>query len=88
MRSYLDFEKPVAELEAKVEELRALQHLLLLQPVADGATAPREEARANAIGLLADPQVEARRLELRGFERDLGPDQFAADHRPDFLSAE
>ena len=25
MRIYLDFEKPVAELEAKVEELRALQ---------------------------------------------------------------
>src|SRR6516164_4863748 len=25
MRSYLDFERPVAELEAKVEELRALQ---------------------------------------------------------------
>ena len=25
MRSYLDFEKPVAELEAKVEEMRALQ---------------------------------------------------------------
>ncbi len=25
MRSYLDFEKPVAELEARVEELRALQ---------------------------------------------------------------
>ncbi len=25
MRSYLDFEKPVAELEAKAEELRALQ---------------------------------------------------------------
>src|SRR3982074_1118747 len=25
MRTYLDFEKPVAELEAKVEELRALQ---------------------------------------------------------------
>ena len=24
MRSYLDFEKPVAELDAKVEELRAL----------------------------------------------------------------
>ena len=24
MRSYLDFEKPVAELEAKMEELRAL----------------------------------------------------------------
>jgi acetyl-CoA carboxylase alpha subunit len=25
MRSYLDFEKPVAELEAKAEELRALE---------------------------------------------------------------
>src|SRR5947208_13420336 len=25
MRSYLDYEKPVAELEAKVEELRAMQ---------------------------------------------------------------
>src|SRR4029078_11817770 len=25
MRSYLDFEKPVAELEAKIEELRALE---------------------------------------------------------------
>src|SRR5882762_5249441 len=25
MRSYLDFEKPVAELEAKAEELRAMQ---------------------------------------------------------------
>ena len=24
MRSYLDFEKPVAELEAKIDELRAL----------------------------------------------------------------
>ena len=24
MRTYLDFEKPVAELEAKVEELRAM----------------------------------------------------------------
>jgi acetyl-CoA carboxylase carboxyl transferase subunit alpha len=25
MRSYLDFEKPIAELEAKLEELRALE---------------------------------------------------------------
>jgi acetyl-CoA carboxylase carboxyl transferase subunit alpha len=25
MRIYLDFEKPVAEIEAKIEELRALQ---------------------------------------------------------------
>jgi acetyl-CoA carboxylase carboxyl transferase subunit alpha len=36
MRSYLDFEKPVAELEAKVEELRALQE-------ADDALAIGEE---------------------------------------------
>jgi len=25
MRSYLDFEKPVAEIEAKIDELRALE---------------------------------------------------------------
>jgi acetyl-CoA carboxylase carboxyl transferase subunit alpha len=36
MRSYLDFEKPVAELEAKVEELRALE-------AADSAAAIGEE---------------------------------------------
>ncbi|MGE3149507.1 MAG: acetyl-CoA carboxylase carboxyltransferase subunit alpha [Pseudorhodoplanes sp.] len=45
MRSYLDFEKPVAELEAKVEELRAMQ-------AADNAVAvddeiARLEAKAN-----------------------------------------
>ena len=31
MRSYLDFEKPVAELEAKIEELRALQKLAVME---------------------------------------------------------
>ena len=36
MRSYLDFEKPVAEIEAKVEELRALES-------SDSAAAIREE---------------------------------------------
>src|SRR5262245_37894340 len=36
MRSYLDFEKPVAEIEAKVEELRALES-------GDSAAAIREE---------------------------------------------
>jgi acetyl-CoA carboxylase carboxyl transferase subunit alpha len=36
MRSYLDFEKPVAELEAKMEELRALE-------TGDSAAAIREE---------------------------------------------
>ena len=36
MRSYLDFEKPVAELEAKIEELRALE-------TGESALAIREE---------------------------------------------
>src|SRR4029453_39220 len=36
MRSYLDFEKPVAEFEAKLEELRALE-------TGDSAAAIREE---------------------------------------------
>ena len=36
MRSYLDFEKPVAELEAKLDELRALE-------TGDSAAAIREE---------------------------------------------
>src|SRR6202044_1318637 len=38
MRSYLDFEKPVAEIEAKIEELRALE-------TGDSADAIGEEIR-------------------------------------------
>src|SRR5215216_5432432 len=44
MRSYLDFEKPVAELEAKIEELRALQGEG--DAVAIGEEIERLEARA------------------------------------------
>jgi acetyl-CoA carboxylase carboxyl transferase subunit alpha len=44
MRSYLDFEKPVAELEAKVEELRALQ--ATGNAVAIGDEIARLEAKA------------------------------------------
>src|SRR5579864_1349029 len=44
MRSYLDFEKPVAELEAKVEELRALQETG--NAVAIGDEIGRLEAKA------------------------------------------
>jgi acetyl-CoA carboxylase carboxyl transferase subunit alpha len=44
MRSYLDFEKPVAELEAKIEELRALQ--AQGDAVAVGEEIDRLEARA------------------------------------------
>jgi acetyl-CoA carboxylase carboxyl transferase subunit alpha len=46
MRSYLDFEKPVAELEAKVEELRTLQETG--NAVAIGEEITRLEAKAAA----------------------------------------
>jgi acetyl-CoA carboxylase carboxyl transferase subunit alpha len=46
MRSYLDFEKPVAELEAKVEELRTLHEGQ--NAVAIGEEIARLEAKANA----------------------------------------
>src|SRR6201993_5280047 len=46
MRSYLDFEKPVAELEAKVEELRALQETG--NALAIGDEIARLEAKATA----------------------------------------
>jgi acetyl-CoA carboxylase carboxyl transferase subunit alpha len=46
MRSYLDFEKPVAELEAKVEELRTLQETG--NAVAIGEEIARLEAKATA----------------------------------------
>jgi len=45
MRSYLDFEKPLAELEAKVEELRELQQTE--NAVAIGEEIIRLEAKAN-----------------------------------------
>ena len=44
MRSYLDFEKPVAELEAKIEEMRALQAAGNAIAVGDEIT--RMEAKA------------------------------------------
>ena len=44
MRSYLDFEKPVAELEAKVEELRALGENRDAVSISDDIT--RLEAKA------------------------------------------
>jgi acetyl-CoA carboxylase carboxyl transferase subunit alpha len=54
MRSYLDFEKPVAELEAKVEELRALAETG--DAVAIGDEISRLEAKAHAAleGLYAE----------------------------------
>src|SRR5271166_1708217 len=46
MRSYLDFEKPVAELEAKVEELRALAETG--DAIAIGEEIARLEAKASS----------------------------------------
>src|SRR6202163_1445352 len=46
MRSYLDFEKPVAEIEAKVEELRALAESG--EAVTVGEEITRLEAKASA----------------------------------------
>src|ERR1700693_6233470 len=46
MRSYLDFEKPVAELEAKVEELRAMA--ATGDAVAVGEEIAKLEAKASA----------------------------------------
>ena len=36
-----------------------------LEPVANSVLTPRQEARANTIGFLAEPQVETGRLKLR-----------------------
>jgi acetyl-CoA carboxylase carboxyl transferase subunit alpha len=47
MRSYLDFEKPVAELEAKIEELRALS--ATGEPGAIGDEIARLEAKASGV---------------------------------------
>ena len=59
-----------------------------LKPVANRRAAPGQEARANAVGFLADPQVEARGLELGRIDIGLRPDQLAADHGADLLPAE
>ena len=58
MRSYLDFEKPVAELEAKAEELRALE-------TGDSAAAIGEEIarlEAKAAQALKDLYADAHAL--------------------------
>jgi acetyl-CoA carboxylase carboxyl transferase subunit alpha len=78
MRSYLDFEKPVAELEAKVEELRAMQ-------ATDNAVAIEED-----IGRLEAKAAQA----LKDLYADLTPWQKtqvarhpARPHCSDYLAA-
>ena len=52
MRSYLDFEKPVAELEAKVEELRAHAGETATSPIGDEIARLEAKAGAGAEGTL------------------------------------
>src|SRR5436309_1740388 len=49
MRSYLDFEKPVADLEAKVEELRAVSHGGDTDSIGDELTNAEDRGQAEAI---------------------------------------
>jgi acetyl-CoA carboxylase carboxyl transferase subunit alpha len=51
MRSYLDFEKPVAELEAKIEELRAMQASGDVSRYVADEIAGSSQGRADAEGL-------------------------------------
>ena len=53
MRSYLDFEKPVAELEAKVEELRAIQEGDEVVAISDEITRLEAKAEQALVGLYA-----------------------------------
>ena len=59
-----------------------------LEPLANGVPAPGQEARANPISFLADPEVETGRLKLGGLQWNVRPDQFSADHGPDLLPSE
>ena len=58
------------------------------EPIANGALAPGQKARANAIGFLAEPEVETRGLKLGRFQWNVRPDQFSADHGADLLPSE
>ena len=82
-----DIDDPFLQHGALARERDGLR-VQALEPVANGALAPGQEARANAIGFLAESQVEARRLKLGRFQWKLGPDQFSADHGLDLLPPE
>ena len=78
MRSYLDFEKPVAELEAKVEELRAMQ-------ATDNAVAIGED-----IGRLEAKAAQALKdlyAELTPWQKTQVARHPARPHCSDYLSA-
>ena len=84
MRSYLDFEKPVAELEAKLDELRALE-------TGDSAAAIREEItrlEAKAAQALKDLYAELTPWQKTQVARHLSGDRkFGDDPRSSAASA-
>ena len=59
--------------------------LQFVDALGDGGARAGQEARAHAIGDLAEPQVEARRLDLVLHELVFGEDRAVADERGDHL---
>src|SRR3954464_5720623 len=76
MRSYLDFEKPVAELESKVDELRAL--------AATGSDIGEEIARIEDKAAQALSDLYAN---LTPWQKTLGGPAPQGAHFPDFINA-
>ena len=64
---------------------RDLVQLEILDALGDGGVRPRQEARAHAEGGRAEPQVEARGLDLVLHEFVFGEDGAVADQRADHL---
>ena len=65
MRSYLDFEKPVAELEAKVEELRAMQDAATAVAIAEDIGRLEAKAAQALKDLYANADARGRRPRSR-----------------------
>ena len=59
--------------------------LQLVDALGDGGVRPRQEARAHAIGDLAEPQIEARRLYLIGSKRRCGTNPTRVGQRRDHV---
>ena len=60
-------------------------HARLLQHLGHGPVLARQEARAQAVGILRKAQVEARRLHLPCLQRQVAADRPFGDQRLDFM---
>ena len=79
------------EIDAAGFQHRALGQIDLVEfqlgeLVAHRGVGPRQETRPDAIGHLAEPKIEARRLDLIGFDVGRGHDLAAGDHGADGLA--